>query len=324
MKTLEIEWVGSPNYEAGREGYKPFAIFVHIECGTENGTTSWFKNPASDVSAHYSISRVGKIRQYVKEEDTAWAVGLVNNPSWKYYQKSVNPNYSTISIENEGYPKDGFTEEQIQANIWLIADIAKRWGIRVDLDTADNHQHLCGHYQLDSVNRKDCPSDKYPWNRVIEAVQNILNGNEEENDEMLREQVAALQARLDQMETVQKAMENQEAPAWAKDVIKLAQDNGILLGDEHGNLFPNSNITRAQAMVLFNRFGLFKWFDQNVSEWAIEAFNEAVELGVIHGDGKGKFDPKAPVNKEQFAVMLKECGFFEWLKERKNKEEVKA
>lgn len=41
--------------------------------------------------------------------------------------------------------------------------------------------------------------------------------------------------------------------AWAAEAVKWAQDNGILLGDEHGNLMLGESVTREQMCVFLRR-----------------------------------------------------------------------
>ncbi|HWO92013.1 MAG TPA: N-acetylmuramoyl-L-alanine amidase, partial [Methylomirabilota bacterium] len=73
--TLLIEWLGSPNKESGRRGFRPEAIVVHIMDGTLLGTDARFANPGSKVSAHYGVGTNGQIHHYVAESDTAWHAG---------------------------------------------------------------------------------------------------------------------------------------------------------------------------------------------------------------------------------------------------------
>src|SRR3990167_11456499 len=93
----------SPNFTKGRGSYyKPELIVLHIMVGSLSGTDSWFTSSISKVSSHYGIGFNGEVHQYVKEEDTAWTQGIVNNPSFKLYKQGVNPNTYCLSIEHEG------------------------------------------------------------------------------------------------------------------------------------------------------------------------------------------------------------------------------
>jgi N-acetyl-anhydromuramyl-L-alanine amidase AmpD len=127
-------------------------------------------NPKSEASAHYIISRTGRIVQLVKNEDRAWANGIVQKPSWTLYD-GTNPNAYTISIEHEALTgDDGLTEEQYQASLWLHLKLIREHSIPVD------REHIIGHYQIDSVDRPKDPGDAFPWDRLMKDINTSLNG----------------------------------------------------------------------------------------------------------------------------------------------------
>lgn len=177
---FEIEWRGTPNFTRGRGGRMPVAIVNHITAGAFPGCLNWMLNPVAEASAHYLVTRAGRIIQIVKDEDASWHAGEVNQPNWMLYD-GANPNRYTIGIEHEGYYtywdeaktqiKDSLggdgelTEEQYQATLWLHRQLVERWGIPVDED------HIIGHYRIDSVNRPNCPGPNFPWERLFNDLQ---------------------------------------------------------------------------------------------------------------------------------------------------------
>jgi N-acetylmuramoyl-L-alanine amidase len=142
----------SPNFTRGRGGYRPEVIVVHIMAGSLSGTDRWFADPQSQVSSHYGIGLTGEVHQYVSENDTAWHAGRVNNPTFRLYKPSVNPNLYTIGIENEGQDLAIAPEAQLNSLVELIQAVAIRWGIPID------REHIIGHYEIDSVRRPNCPA----------------------------------------------------------------------------------------------------------------------------------------------------------------------
>ena len=164
---MNIEFVKSPNYSKGRNGKKIIAICNHITAGQFPGCQNWLCNPKAKASSNYLITRTGKIIQLVKDEDTAWANGGVNKPSWTLYD-GTNPNRYTISIEHEGYGSNGgdgnLTEQQYQATLWLHRYLINKWNIPIDKN------HIIGHYQIDSVNRPNCPGKEFPWDRLMKDL----------------------------------------------------------------------------------------------------------------------------------------------------------
>jgi N-acetyl-anhydromuramyl-L-alanine amidase AmpD len=105
------EWSPSPNFSSGRSGKQIIAIVDHITAGEFPGCLEWLQNPASKASAHYLVTKSGRILQLVKEGDAAWHVGIRNKPNWAPYD-GTNPNAYTLGIEHEGQPGDTLTEAQ--------------------------------------------------------------------------------------------------------------------------------------------------------------------------------------------------------------------
>lgn len=160
MNSIKIETILSPNFRRGRQGYKIIAIVNHITAGLMPATLNWLLNPSSKVSAHYLVTKSGRIIQLVDDEDTAFAVGNVNQPNWPLYNGS-NPNNYTISIEHEALAGEGLTDEQYQATLELHGMLISKWKIPVDLD------HIIGHSRLDSINRANDPGSGFPWKELL-------------------------------------------------------------------------------------------------------------------------------------------------------------
>ena len=219
---MEIEWAASPNFSKGRNGKKIIAIVNHITAGAFPGCLSWMRNPQAKASAHYLITRQGKIYQMVRDEDTSWHAGVVNKPSWPLYDGS-NPNRYTIGIEHEALPGERLTEMQYQATLWLHKQLIAKHGIPID------EGHIIGHYRIDSVNRPNCPGPGFPWQRLFSD----LKGSEE---------------------AVYKTFE--DVPDWGKPLIKKLIDRKSLAGDGKGNInLPESTL---KTLVILEREGVLK------------------------------------------------------------------
>jgi len=147
-------------------------VVCHIQQGTQSSTDGWFKNPQSQVSAHYGIGVTGAIYQWVREEDSAWANGIVNvsgvTPAWltSLSKQGVNINTVTISLEHEGYSGNAMPEAQYQASLWVQKQIIQRYNIPLDRD------HIIGHYQVDYINKSGCPGSGFPWSRLMIDLNN--------------------------------------------------------------------------------------------------------------------------------------------------------
>jgi N-acetylmuramoyl-L-alanine amidase len=164
---FKIETAASPNYSKGRRGRKILAIVNHITAGLMPGTLTWMQNPAVKVSAHFLVTKSGRIYQLVNEEDTAFSVGIVNKPDWDLYD-GTNPNYYTLNIEHEALAGEQLTDIQYEATLWLHEYLISKWNIPIDKD------HIIGHYRLDSINRRNDPGN-FPWERLLSDLNNHLN-----------------------------------------------------------------------------------------------------------------------------------------------------
>jgi N-acetyl-anhydromuramyl-L-alanine amidase AmpD len=179
----------SPNFWAGRKGYRPEGVVIHIIDGTLVGTDSWFANPASQVSAHYGVGRTGEVHQYVKEEDTAWHAGRVDAPVWKLIKPNINPNLYTIGIEHEGKPEDVWTDAMKQSSAELVREICQRWQIPID------RNHIVGHFEIFSK-KPNCPArDK----KIIDEIVALAGGQQTSHPSQVEEGVKKIEEGLAQI-----------------------------------------------------------------------------------------------------------------------------
>lgn len=146
----------SGNYTSGRGGVSISTIVIHDMEGSYGSAISWFKNPASQVSAHYCIrSSDGDITQMVSEGNTAWHAGV-----YSYNQKA-------IGIEHEGYASDPgrwYTDVMYRRSAQLSAAITKRYGIAID------RSHIIGHAEVPPPNTHTDPGTGWDWNKYIGYV----------------------------------------------------------------------------------------------------------------------------------------------------------
>ena len=139
------------NYRVGRTAAIS-TIVVHVTQGSYAGTISWFKNPSSQVSAHYVVrSSDGQVTQMVAEKDTAW------------HARDANP-YS-VGIEHEGFvdQPSWFTDAMYRASAALTRNIADRRGIPKD------RAHIRGHNEMPDNNHSD-PGPNWNWNYYMQLV----------------------------------------------------------------------------------------------------------------------------------------------------------
>lgn len=122
-------------------------IVVHVaQASSQSSIDSWFGDPRAQVSAHFSVSRLGRIHQYVPLNRVAWAQEDYNGVAW--------------SIEHVGFSGQRLTHLQIDASIRLMRYLHKL-APHVPLHRTANPDHagVIGHGELGVAggNHPDCP-----------------------------------------------------------------------------------------------------------------------------------------------------------------------
>ena len=183
MPTIEGRLIPA-NHTKGRAGLLSEVIVLHIMEGTLMGTDAWFHNPNSNASTNFGVGKDGRIFQWVADEDTPWANGVVNDPDMDnifikgWLARGENFNTRTFSIEHEGYTGEPWTDAMYKSSTWLCAEIMRYFpNIR---DTWNNNpevrrQLIIGHYQIDYINRKNCPGSGVDFDKYISMVDKELN-----------------------------------------------------------------------------------------------------------------------------------------------------
>lgn len=122
-------------------------IVVHVaQSSTQSGIDAWFKNPAAQVSAHFSVSRTGIVHQYAPLSALVWA--------------QANYNDVAVSIEHVGYSGQRLTRRQLRASLALLAWLHEQLPSVPLRRTADpNGRGVIGHGELGVVggDHPDCP-----------------------------------------------------------------------------------------------------------------------------------------------------------------------
>lgn len=102
---------------------------------------------------------------------------------------------------------------------------------------------------------------------------------------------------------------------WSHDALVFCVDNGILQGNQHSDLCPTDNATRAQlAAMLVRLFGateqadLSGYTDVPANAWYYGELASAVAMGIFEGSG-GKLTPNNKITREQaFTVIARAFG----------------
>jgi MYXO-CTERM domain-containing protein len=143
------------NYTAGGMISYDYVV-VHTMQGYYYGAQSWFRNPDSNVSAHFCMrSEDGEVTQMVHLSDRAWHVG------------SSNP--YAIGIEHEGFVDEPawYTWANYQQSALLSRWIADELAIPLDRD------HIVGHVELPNQTHTD-PGIHWNWDLYMALIHDVV------------------------------------------------------------------------------------------------------------------------------------------------------
>ena len=126
-------------------------LVIHIAQGSYSGTIDWFQNPRANVSAHYVVSRKGKIAQCVHNEDIAWHAG-----NWRFNRRS-------IGIEHAGYAGERWWDRKYHSSAKLAAYLCRRFNI------PPWRRYIRGHRGVPGVATR-CPGRRFNKHRYLRLV----------------------------------------------------------------------------------------------------------------------------------------------------------
>ena len=124
---MNITWIGSPNFDKTRKPIKQ--VVIHWIVGNLASADAQFQKTTPGTSAHYGVEDE-TIHQYVKEEHTAYAVGV--------YAR----NQETISIEHSASSDRPASDKTYETSGKLIADICQRNNIPIDRSRIIGHKEI--------------------------------------------------------------------------------------------------------------------------------------------------------------------------------------
>ena len=184
-------WTDAINYtsQAWRSGaFDPDvvarrAVVLHITDGVDSRKT--LGSPNSKVSSHF-LNRQEGVYQHVSIFDTSYANGLsykngrwidpagnVVNPPWQGLEPPTNPNYTTISIENEGRPGIPLSPKQQQQLTAILRALAVQYPQFMPYVPGVN---LIGHRDIAPIHRARCPGSAFDFQAIAAAANADLLG----------------------------------------------------------------------------------------------------------------------------------------------------
>lgn len=140
-------WIGPTGNQTVNGMVEVRGLVLHIQQGTEAGSEAWFKNSASQASAHFLNPKSGSLRQLIDTRDRAWAE-MSGNAHW-------------VSVENEGMSGDSLTPSQLENCGKLYSWLHQIYGVPFR-STDDPNGLGLGWHGMGGVawgNHPDCPGE---------------------------------------------------------------------------------------------------------------------------------------------------------------------
>jgi LysM repeat protein len=161
-----IQWAGSPNFNNRRSPTDITAVVIHSTANSSlERVIEWFNNPNSQVSAHYTIGKDGRIAQHVPDKDRAWHAG---QSTWKG-RNGCNDYTIGIELVNLNDGRDPYPEIQHQANVALCAYLCYTYKINTD--------DIMGHLDIALPPGRKSDPRGYDLNRLRREVAAVLGNS---------------------------------------------------------------------------------------------------------------------------------------------------
>ena len=95
------------------------------------------------------------------------------------------------------------------------------------------------------------------------------------------------------------------------DAVKKLYEAGVVNGIDEDTFMPEGNTTRAQVVAILARLAggegkpVTAFKDVRTNAWYAKSIGWAYEIGLVHGDGLGYFNPEAPISVADMLTLLK-------------------
>lgn len=227
-------------------------VSIHCFVGqvTAQRGVDYFATTDRECSSNYVVGYDGSIGLSVDEKDRSWCTSSNDND-----KRAI-----TIEVASETTDPYAVTDAAYNALIDLLVDICKRNGKTKMIWIPDKTKALAyvpaSNELLMTVHRwfaaKACPGE-YLYSRhgqIAAAVNDRLNGapaQSEEDEDMTQE-------KFNEMMNNYLASLQSKPATFEQDALVWAQQNGLMIGNEKGELMPKRFLTRGEFAVVLKRY----------------------------------------------------------------------
>ena len=201
---------------------------------------TYMLNRPEEISFHMAIDNK-EIRQALPFDRNAWASGdgsgrgNMNGIHIEICWSNHNPDTTSLTPA-QVYEKFAVAERNAAE---YIASLLKQYGW--GLDKVTKHQDYDGKY---------CPHRtlQLGWERFLKMIKQFMEEEPELTESQVRAVVREEYAKLEDERA------KKDASKWAKPALDFCKKQGLMVGDNNGNLRPQSHVTRQElAQVLYNQ-----------------------------------------------------------------------
>ncbi len=216
-------------------------IVVHYtgnQKDTAYANTQYFKSANRGSSAHYFVDE-NSIWQCVEDKDIAWHCGT----SGKYYHAECR-NANSIGVEMcDSVSRNAAVEKNTAELVRYLMD---KYNIDID--------HVIRHYD---VTHKRCPAELVDNGEWIDFRSKIVNGGNDEMTEAEKAKMQAIDESLSNLYRIVQDMKDRnpvyktvnDVPDWGKPVIQKLMADGVLCGDENGDINMSEDMLRGLVIA---------------------------------------------------------------------------
>lgn len=204
------------NYKWARTNWtiqKPNTIVIHHalapKCTAQDIHRWHLERGWMGIAYHYFIRKDGTI--YRGRQEYHRGGHLLRDENSNTLGICLEGCYTDYIANGKVLTEKTVPQAQLDALIWLVNDIKKRWAIEAVKRHAD--------YPSAKKEVKDCPGKYFPWGRFIESLED-------------------------------RNLFNDIQGHYAEKYIKAVAEAGLMVGDGNGNFEPDSPLTRAQLAIV--------------------------------------------------------------------------
>ncbi len=185
------ETAAQGGYGVARDQMRATAVVMHVMEGWLSTMIRWSQERPVFHEASYTVGLGldGRIVQFVPIDNPAWHAGRRDyvdaqgrsvkrsdsgarllEPTWPLWEPSRNPGGHTVAIAREGFAKNPWTPEQLEAAPKVIA-----WAMEQH-DIIPSRETLIGHYELNSITRANDPGGNWDKDRMLDEIARASSG----------------------------------------------------------------------------------------------------------------------------------------------------